>query len=233
MTKWIPPIMIAGACALSAILMPQLPEYVMLDMKSWLPPGVTTPPEPLPRLAALFGLPAIALLTWIFLHEAPISPLGKLGSAMFRPFTHQPALSQSDYDKFAPTYRVFVSWVMSLMLGLHISLLADVLDWPIAPGLIVGLVFGIGLIAVGNVTPRLRPNPIAGVRTIATLRDPLLWARVHRTLGALWMVGGMIVLVAGIIAPRYALVTSIAVMLLAALGGLLLPRHNLKDAVES
>jgi uncharacterized membrane protein len=102
--------------------------------------------------------------------------------------------------------------------------LSSALGWYGEPGTIVGIVFGIGMLIVGNVMPRLRPNPVAGVRTAGTMADPQLWARVHRVYGAAWVVAGIAVLGVAIIAPRYALATAVAGLLLSSLAVLVTPR---------
>ena len=124
------------------------------------------------------------------------------------------AAQQREYEKFAPSYRLIVGWVVMLVLAIHVALLASVLSWSIAPGMIVGAVFGIGLVVVGNIMPRLRPNPIAGIRTRRTMSDPQLWARLHRTYGIAWLVAGIAVIVIAVAAPRYALLAGVTAPLL-------------------
>ncbi|HVF39760.1 MAG TPA: SdpI family protein [Gemmatimonadaceae bacterium] len=219
MTRWIPGILIAGAYAVSLLMLSQLPASVSLDMSNFFPPAFRLPPEQLPRWVIAFGLPTLALLIWLMLHEAPVGMLGRLTWKIFQPFVGKRSTSSGEYEKFAPTYRIFVIFVVSIVLALHAAMLAIALDWPVAPGMIIGIVFGVGLAVIGNVMPRLRPNPIAGVRTPLTMRDPQAWANVHRAVGAAWLIAGVIVLLVGVAAPRYAFLTALALMSLSALAG--------------
>ncbi len=47
----------------------------------------------------------------------------------------------------------------------------------------VPVIFGLTLIVIGNLLPRLRPNLVIGIRTSRTLADRGVWARVNRTAG--------------------------------------------------
>jgi len=233
MTRWIPGVIIAIAVAISLAALSQLPPAVNLDMSGWFPPALSIPPEPIPRTALLFGMPALALAIWLMLHEAPTGRVGRMSWAIFRPLIGPRPEGTSDFEKYAPTYRIVVIWVVSLVIGMHLAALAVALAWPVAPGLIVGLVFGVGLIVVGNVIPRLRPNPIAGVRTRQTLQDPNAWARVHRRLGGMWIISGVIVVVVGFLAPRYAFVSAVALLSLSMMTGLVAGTGKKDVAVAS
>jgi uncharacterized membrane protein len=79
------------------------------------------------------------------------------------------------------------------------------------------MLLGLGLAALGNVMPRLRPNPIMGLRTRATLNDPVLWARMHRLFGALLLASGVLVMLLALVAVRYALVGCLTALLLSLL----------------
>jgi uncharacterized membrane protein len=119
-----------------------------------------------------------------------------------------------------------VIWVVALVLSVHLAALAAALAWPVEPGTIVGAVFGGGMVAVGNVMPRLRPNAVAGLRTPGLLRDPQRWARAHRRFGALWLLGGLAVLVIAFEAPRWGLTAGVVAMLVAMLVMLLASRAD-------
>jgi uncharacterized membrane protein len=51
------------------------------------------------------------------------------------------------------------------------------------------------LIVLGNFLPKSQPNRFGGVRTRATLADPVVWAKTHRAVGLAMMIsGGLLVL---------------------------------------
>jgi SdpI/YfhL protein family len=216
MRKWLPAALIAAAFVSSAMLQSRFPSHVPLDLRELLPSAWTgSTADDAPRAVALFALPALALLLWALLHEAPVSALGRAAGRVF--FN----AGEPRYDVFAPTYRLSVLWVVALVLSLHVALLSTLLHWSLAPGLIVGLTLGLGLALVGNAMPRLRQNAVAGIRTARTMSDPAAWARVHRTFGAVWLVAGLITIAVAIVAPRYAVLTGIALLALSSLAGLL------------
>ncbi len=223
MRKWIPLFLTFGGFALSVAVHGQLEPRVALDVGKLLPLTPPGDPDVLPRFVAAFGLPSLALLLWGLLHEAPVSRIGRAAGRLF-PARSINVLSVSDYEKFAPSYRLIVIWAVSLVLAMHVAILAAALAWPVHPGLIVGLVLGAGLLVVGNVMPRLRPNPVAGIRTARTMQDPLLWAQVHRRYGAFFLIGGAVVLAVAVLAPRYALTVGAATLLITSLASLVAPR---------
>ena len=219
---WIPVLLVLGGFALSLALFGRLPATVMLDLGRLLPVDPPAAAEGMPRAVAAFGLPTLALLIAALLHDAPTSALGRASARAFG-FGDSP-VTAADFHKYAGSYRLIVAWIVALVLSFHVAVLAIALSWRVEPGLVVGVVFGAGLLIVGNVMPRLRPNAIAGIRTARTLRDPLLWARVHRTYGALWLACGIAVLVVSWLAPRYALSTGVLALLVSSLAMLAFSR---------
>ena len=75
-----------------------------------------------------------------------------------------------------------------------------------------------GLIAViGNFMPVVPPNRWMGIRLPVTLRDPEVWARVHRFSGPIWVAGGVLIMVGSLLLSGLvmAFVTIATVVLLA------------------
>ena len=213
MRKWAPAAFIAAAFATSALLMSRVTSPALSGFHRLLPPEFGVGADSIPPTVALFGIPALALIVWAILFEAPVS---RLGLAAARLFFNAGA---PRYEVFAPTYRLIVLWVVCLVLSLHLAFVAEVLEWSIQPGTIVGITIGAGMILVGNVMPRLRPNAVAGIRTAQTMSDPLAWARVHRAFGAAALGAGIFVVMISIAAPRYALVSALALLLLSSIVG--------------
>jgi uncharacterized membrane protein len=67
---------------------------------------------------------------------------------------------------------------------------------------IVPVLLGSVLIGVGNLLPRTRPNLVIGIRTSQTLSDRALWTRTHRLAGYIVVTMGVLILVAGLVAPQ-------------------------------
>ena len=225
MLKWIPGALIAAAFAASAMLQSRIVSPVVISLERLLPSEFVVGTDSVPRLAVLFGLPVVALVIWALLHEAPVSRLGlAAGRVLFN-------ATEPRYAVFAPTYRLIVLWVVCLILSFHVVLLAAALEWPIEPGIIVGLTLGLGLLLVGNAIPRLRPNAVAGIRTSLTMSDPVLWARAHRTFGAFWLAGGAITIVTALAAPRYALLTGIGLLMVSLVAGFVAARPRAQTVI--
>ncbi len=53
-------------------------------------------------------------------------------------------------------------------------------------------VYGLTMIALGNVMPRLPRNGLVGIRTPWTLADPAVWERTHRVAGYLVAAAGLV-----------------------------------------
>jgi len=60
-----------------------------------------------------------------------------------------------------------------------------------AVNLIFGAMFALFLF-IGIQMPKMKPNPVMGVKTPWTLADPRVWEATHRRAGALWVWGSVI-----------------------------------------
>ena len=215
MRKWMPALLVLAGYLMSAMLYSSLPSAMPFDFRALLPFGANGTVDLVPRTLGAFLIPTVALIMLLLLHEAPAGWLGRVTArVMTRMGGDAPPL---EYHKFASSYRLIVAWVVSLVLSMHVAMLGVALGWSVQPGTIVGLVLGSGLIVIGNLIPRLRPNVIAGIRTPGTMRDPLLWARVHRLYGALWLAAGIAIVVVALASPRYAFATGVVALLLSSL----------------
>jgi uncharacterized membrane protein len=86
------------------------------------------------------------------------------------------------------------------------------------PRLIV-LAMGVMLLVVGNYLPKTQPNFVAGIRLPWTLRDARNWQVTHRWTGRLMMLGGVLVLLAGLVVSTPAML--FAVLMAAIIGPVL------------
>ncbi len=59
--------------------------------------------------------------------------------------------------------------------------------------------FGLFIIGIGNVLPRVRPNMAIGISTPALLADRVAWAQVHRLAGRLMVILGTLSVGVGLI----------------------------------
>ena len=120
--------------------------------------------------------------------------------------------SAAQFERFAKTYETIVLGVVILMLGVHAGLLAAAFQQSMMAARIIGLTLALSMVVVGNVMPRLRPNWVAGIRAARALTDPDVWRTTHRAFGAALVGSGVLTLVVALAAPRYALVTGLALL---------------------
>ena len=76
----------------------------------------------------------------------------------------------------------------------HLLVLANALSLPVDMDRVPRALYGLMLVALGNVLPKVPRNALVGIRTPWTLRDPGVWERTHRLAGYLCVTaGGMVV----------------------------------------
>jgi uncharacterized membrane protein len=93
-------------------------------------------------------------------------------------------------------YQGIVLRVELLILGIHIAVLtafATALQSDVIQVLarLVPMMFGIAVVSIGNVMPRLRPNLVIGIRTRNTLSDRAVWMATHRIAGYIAVACGL------------------------------------------
>ena len=74
----------------------------------------------------------------------------------------------------------------------HLAVLANGLGLPLDMNRVLRGVYGVLIIALGNVMPKLPRNGVVGIRTPWTLSDPAVWERTHRLAGYLFMAAGLV-----------------------------------------
>jgi hypothetical protein len=136
----------------------------------WLPGPYLDNDAPLVvRLALAFVLPTAALVTGV-----------ALDTVVTR------ATAVAPHAETARAARAIGTFTVLFIVALHGLVLASLLGLSIgpipAPRLVVVL-FGLLLIGIGNVLPRLRPNAVVGIHTRSLIDDRAAWARMHRLAG--------------------------------------------------
>jgi len=209
MRKWTAVAPVAGAYVLSAAMYSRLAPSARPDFSPLHPFHVAG--GDVPRAMVLLFIPTLALGVLLLLSSiarvrGPVKGLPEW-------WINENVGSES-IARFEPTFSTVLFALMSLFLLMHVAFIGAYQSWPVWTFQLETVILGLGMIAAGNVMPRVKPNWIMGMRTKRTLSDPITWARAHRTLGALMMVAGGSVVVLSLIAPRYALVWWAASLLL-------------------
>jgi hypothetical protein len=108
---------------------------------------------------------------------------------------------------FSRTYDAIVFRVVLFIGALHGTVLTGLLGrglvdrtGPIVPRL-APVLLGAGLITIGNLLPRVRPNVAIGIRTSRTLRDRDAWLRANRTAGYVAVALGFAIVAAALLVP--------------------------------
>ena len=201
MNKWIPAVPVGAGYALSLGVWSALPESVTPNWHAIMPLPAHDA-ESMPRIVFALLLPTIALFVWGLLSAGT-----RISGRFFR----------DAVTRFDGTYVAMMTASVSLIVVLHALLVSTVVEWPAAVPRLLGALLGVGLIAAGNVMPRVRQNWIAGIRTAATMRDERLWLTTHRLYGMILMAHGVVVVLLAFTATRYAFIATVLSMVTAAL----------------
>src|SRR5206468_7822332 len=108
---------------------------------------------------------------------------------------------------FSRTYDAIVFRLVLFIGALHGTVLIGLLGHGLADraGLpvprLAPILLGTGLIAIGNLLPRVKPNVAIGIRTSRTLRDRDAWLRVNRRAGYVTVALGFAIVVAALLVP--------------------------------
>jgi uncharacterized membrane protein len=189
MRKWIPLLIIAVAVIVSAVVYPRLPESFPThwDM-SGQPNGWSG------RLLGAWMLPILMVVIWAFLRVLPaIDPRG------------------SNYAKFGGAFEAIIVSIMLFLLGLHIIILRGALGYPMAIQRVVPVGVGVFLAVIGNLLPRARPNWFVGIRTPWTLSSDRVWEKTHRFGGHVFVVGGLLIVLAALLTAQWAQIVLVIV----------------------
>ena len=129
----------------------------------------------MPRAYGAWGMPAFAFLLWAFVRFLPL----------VLPKSEKQRLAVSSMPLVAMFTAVFMAAVHVVILYVALAPGADVTK-------IIFALMGVFFVALGLVMPRLRRNPVIGIRTPWTLTSDENWARTHRLAGYSMVVGGVL-----------------------------------------
>lgn len=97
--------------------------------------------------------------------------------------------------------RAFRYIIPFLMTGIFMIILAQWIGLDLDLSKSIGLLLAIFFIAVGNYMQSIRPNYFLGIRTPWTLESEHIWRKTHRMGGRVWIIGGLLILLAGFLIP--------------------------------
>lgn len=109
---------------------------------------------------------------------------------------------RENYPKFERVYQIIKYLFVIALSILHYSVIVSALGGPrdLIPK-ITPITIGILFIILGNYMPRIKYNWFVGVKTPWTLSNEEVWRKTHRVSGYLFVVGGILMLLAGFLPP--------------------------------
>lgn len=168
------------------------------------------------RAFAVFAIPGFLILChWLCVLATAADPKAK---------GHHPKVLQ------------LVLWICPV-----ISLLITGLIYPTALGydtffsapLFVSLLMGLLFIIIGNYLPKCKQNYTVGIKLPWTLNNEENWNKTHRFAGWLWIIGGFLVMAAGLIGILWLMIpVLLAMVLIPTLYSCLLYRKQKKTAAD-
>jgi uncharacterized membrane protein len=154
-------------------------------------PGIFLVERPSARMLVAFTLPTTALALYAVFHSLWTHDRVRTGNGVF----------EATYQAIVLRTLLFVVALHALVM-MELTRLTDRIGLQLHAGRTVVVLFGIALIAIGNLLPRTRPNIALGIRTDRTLANADLWQRVHRVGGYATVGLGAAVAIAGLIATH-------------------------------
>ena len=111
---------------------------------------------------------------------------------------------RANYEKFRGAYDAIVITIMVFMTGLHMLLLASATGSEVPIGRVIPAAVGAFFMVLGVLLPRAHPNWFIGIRTPWTMTSDVAWERTHRLGGTLFLLSGVLTVLASVITPRQA-----------------------------
>ncbi len=200
-------LVIAGTLVLSWMIEPQLPARIATHFDLYgNPNGYGS------RAFGAWLLPIVSIGVWAIMRFAML------------------AAPESWRAKMANAPMAAAAFLMVAFLsGLHVAILNAALHG-VGLGRELVLLLGTCWIGLALLFPRVRRNPIFGVRTAWTLSSDENWARTHRVASYTFFVGGVVCLIAGVVgataAVSFGIVVGVASALVPAVYSWSIARHT-------
>jgi uncharacterized membrane protein len=111
---------------------------------------------------------------------------------------------RANYEKFRGAYDAIVITIMVFMTGLHMLLLASATGSEVPIARVIPAAVGAFFMVLGVLLPRAHPNWFIGIRTPWTMTSDVAWERTHRLGGTLFLLSGVLTVLASVVTPRQA-----------------------------
>ncbi|MEO7110522.1 MAG: SdpI family protein [Polyangiaceae bacterium] len=187
--------MVAGTTLISWKILPSLPPVIATHFDiHGNPNGFSS------REFGAFLLPILSLVVWAILRFAMLAaPKAWRAKAANAPMAAMGTLT------------------VAFLSGLHFAVLNAALNGGSGLGRELAVLLGGMWIALGILLPRMRRNPLIGIRTAWTLSSDENWARTHRVASYTFLVGGVLCLGGGLLGTTTAIAIAIVTVIVSAL----------------
>lgn len=188
---WPALLLLAASLVVAAAVYPQLPDQIP---GHWNFRGEVD--RYTSRAFGAFGFPLITLGLYILMVVVPyLDP------------------KRDNYLKFSEVYQVLKVTLVCFLVGLHMTVLAAALGYPLPVDKIVPAGISLIFIITGNFMGRMRHNYFVGIKLPWTLASEKVWTKTHRLAGSIWVLAGL----AGLVGTLFGGATG-GVILFTALG---------------
>ena len=116
-------------------------------------------------------------------------------------------------ERSGQAYRAVLLGILFFMAVLHVGAVLSAVGYPINIGLLAAPAVGLMFIIMGNYMGKIRRNYMFGVRTPWTLASELSWNKTHRLSGKLFVLSGVLVILASLWSSVWAFYVMMATIL--------------------
>lgn len=120
---------------------------------------------------------------------------------------------RANIERSGQAYRAVLYGVVFFMAVLHVGAVLSAVGYPVNIGLLAAPAIGLMFMVMGNYMGKIRRNYMFGVRTPWTLASELAWNKTHRLTGKLFVLSGLLVVLASLWSPVLAFYTMMASIL--------------------
>lgn len=137
-----------------------------------------------PSWVNAFLLPAIACLVYLlFLYIPLIDP------------------ARRNYPAFEGSLRAFRLLIVGFLVLVHLVVVGASMGYPVKVDVVIRAAIPLLFVGLGTRLPKLKPNWFFGIRTPWTLANEEVWERTHRVAGAIWVWGGLALVLCAFLPP--------------------------------
>lgn len=116
---------------------------------------------------------------------------------------------RANIERSGQAYRAVWLGTLFFMAVLHIGAVLNAVGYGVNIGLLAAPALGLMFMLIGNYLGKIRRNYMFGVRTPWTLASELSWNKTHRVTGKLFVVSGLLIVLASFWSPIVAFYTII------------------------